>query len=105
AEVTYGPLRTLHHHALSDVVTVLGLANLVLGYVTGVALGCVAVAGRGRRRLAAWAFLMPIYWLLISLAAYRALAQLATTPYSWEKTQHRPRAAFTTGFPETRTGA
>lgn len=94
AEAAYGPLRTLHHHMLSDIVTVLGVINLVLGYVTGVALGCVAVAGRGRHRLAASALLMPAYWLLISLAAYRALYQLAVSPYSWEKTQHRPRAAF-----------
>lgn len=99
AEVAYGPLRTLHHHALSDIITVLGLANLVLGYVTGVALGWVAVAGRGRRRLAVSALLMPAYWLLISLAAYRALFQLASSPYRWEKTQHRPRAAFTAQIP------
>lgn len=94
AEATYGPLRTLHHHTLSDIVTVLGIVNLILGYVSGVALGCVAVAGRGRPGLALWALLMPAYWLLISLAAYRALLQLASSPYRWEKTQHRPRAAF-----------
>lgn len=94
AELAFGPLQALHHHALADAVWVIGIINLVLGYVTGVALGCVAVAGRGRRGLAVWTLLMPAYWLLISLAAYRALYQLASTPYSWEKTQHRPRAAF-----------
>lgn len=94
-EAAMGPLSTLHHHTLSNAVKVLGIVNLFLGYVSGVALGCVAVAGRGRLGLAAWAFLMPLYWLLISLAAYRALFQLASAPYSWEKTQHRPRAAFT----------
>jgi hypothetical protein len=99
AEITYGPLRTLHHHTLSDIVTVLGVINLVLGYVSGVVLGCVAVAGRKRPGLAVWALLMPVYWLLISLAAYRALFQLASTPYNWEKTQHRPRAAFTAPRP------
>jgi hypothetical protein len=93
-ELAYGPLRTLHHGPLSDLVMVVGIINLVLGYAMGVALGCVAVAGRGRHALAAWAFLMPVYWLLISLAAYRALLQLASAPYTWEKTQHRPRAAF-----------
>lgn len=95
AEAAYGPLQTLDHHALSEAVTVLGLVNLVLGYVSGVALGCVAVAGRGRSGLALWALLMPAYWLLISLAAYRALFQIVTAPYRWEKTQHRPRATFT----------
>jgi cellulose synthase/poly-beta-1,6-N-acetylglucosamine synthase-like glycosyltransferase len=101
AELSYGPLRTLHHGTLSDLVMVVGIINLVLGYATGVALGCVAVAGRARLGLAAWAFLMPVYWILISLAAYRALLQLASAPYSWEKTQHRPRAAFATGQGKT----
>lgn len=30
----------------------------------------------------------PIYWLLISLAAYRALWQLIRDPFRWEKTPH-----------------
>jgi hypothetical protein len=94
AEVAYGPLISFDQHALSDAVKVIALTNLVLGYVSGVALGWVAVAGRKRRRLAVWALMMPLYWLLVSLAAYRALRQLATAPYRWEKTQHRPRAAF-----------
>jgi hypothetical protein len=31
---------------------------------------------------------MPLCWLLVSAAAYRALWQLATDPYFWEKTEH-----------------
>jgi cellulose synthase/poly-beta-1,6-N-acetylglucosamine synthase-like glycosyltransferase len=94
-ELTFGPLTSLQHETLSGAVKWIGAINLVLGYVSGVALGCVAVAGRGRLKLAGWAIFMPIYWLLISLAAYRALFQLVATPYRWEKTHHRPRAAFT----------
>lgn len=99
AEAAFGPLATFDHPGLSDAVTVVALANLVLGYATGVVLGCVAVRGRGRPRLALWALLMPLYWLLISFAAYRALYQLARAPFTWEKTQHRPRAAFTRSAP------
>ncbi len=95
AELTFGPILKMHPGPLSDFVKVFSITNLVLGYVTGVALGCVAVAGRRRLRLAASAWMMPAYWLLISLAAYRALFQLVSTPYSWEKTPHRPRATFT----------
>ena len=94
ADFTLGPFVTLGNDTLSRVVKVVTAANLVLGYASGVALGCIAMAGRGRQRLAAWALLMPIYWLLISIAAYRALYQLVFAPYRWEKTQHRPRAAF-----------
>jgi hypothetical protein len=28
------------------------------------------------------------YWLLISMAAYRALWQFATARFEWEKTEH-----------------
>jgi hypothetical protein len=46
---------------------------------------------------------MPLYWLLISVAAYRALWQFMTAPFTWEKTEHglvargnRARVAATT---------
>lgn len=71
----------------------IGAFNLAAGYLTGLALGLVAVLGRGQHRLAAHTILMPIYWLLISAAAYRALWQLAAAPYLWEKTEHRGRPA------------
>jgi len=32
--------------------------------------------------------LTPVHWLLLSLAAWRALYQLAAAPYAWEKTEH-----------------
>jgi hypothetical protein len=31
---------------------------------------------------------MPVYWLLLSIAAWRALYQLVADPYVWEKTEH-----------------
>jgi hypothetical protein len=35
-----------------------------------------------------WALLSPLYWLMMSLAAYKALAQLVYKPWYWEKTEH-----------------
>jgi hypothetical protein len=32
--------------------------------------------------------LTPLHWLLLSLAAWRALFQLIIAPYTWEKTEH-----------------
>jgi cellulose synthase/poly-beta-1,6-N-acetylglucosamine synthase-like glycosyltransferase len=75
----------------------LGIFNLATGYVTAVALGGAAVSARGGRALATHALLMPIYWLLVSLAAYRALWQLVTAPYLWEKTEHAARARGNSG--------
>ena len=77
---------------LDDVMTraLLGVDafTLAAGYLISVALGLIGLA---RRRLlsCAWVLLLiPIYWLLLSLAAWRALFQLLRDPYRWEKTEH-----------------
>lgn len=70
----------------------LGIANLIVGYFSAIALGAFAVRRLPQIRDLAWhALLMPAYWLLISLAGYRALWQLATDPFAWEKTPHQGR--------------
>jgi hypothetical protein len=84
----------------------IGIFNLIAGYLSAIALGTVAAARRGRLRLAAHALMMPAYWLAISLAAYRALWQLASAPYYWEKTEHGgPAAAHASGASERVKGA
>jgi cellulose synthase/poly-beta-1,6-N-acetylglucosamine synthase-like glycosyltransferase len=62
--------------------------NLGVGYAASILVGALAVWRRGHRGLVPFALLMPLYWLLISAAAYRALWQLAHDPYLWEKTEH-----------------
>jgi hypothetical protein len=64
--------------------------NLGAGYLISILVGALSVWRRGRRGLVLSALLMPLTWLLISAAAYRALYQLATNPYLWEKTEHGP---------------
>jgi ABC-type dipeptide/oligopeptide/nickel transport system permease component len=66
----------------------IGVFNLIVGYLSAIWLGAAACARRGQRLLSAHAILMPLYWLAISLAAYRALWQLARAPFYWEKTEH-----------------
>jgi cellulose synthase/poly-beta-1,6-N-acetylglucosamine synthase-like glycosyltransferase len=58
------------------------------GYLVSILVGAVSAWRRGQPGLALSALLMPFCWLLISAAAYRALYQLATAPYRWEKTAH-----------------
>jgi hypothetical protein len=48
----------------------------------------VAVFRRGLYHLLPYAFLNPLYWLLHSVAAYKALWQLFFKPSYWEKTRH-----------------
>src|SRR5690606_21344146 len=62
--------------------------SLVLGYGVAATLGTIGLARRGLIRVAWVLALMPIYWLLLSLAAWRALYQLAVAPHHWEKTEH-----------------
>ena len=62
--------------------------NLAFGYAVSILVGVISVWRRRRADLAVHALLMPLYWLLISFAAYRALYQLARDPYLWEKTEH-----------------
>jgi hypothetical protein len=71
----------------------IGIFNVIAGYLSAIALGGVSAVRRGRLGLAAHALLMPVYWLGISFAAYRALAQLVWAPYYWEKTEHFAQAA------------
>jgi cellulose synthase/poly-beta-1,6-N-acetylglucosamine synthase-like glycosyltransferase len=67
-----------------------GLAwfDLLTGYLASMALGFLSARGRGYRHLLKDVPLMPLYWLLISAAAYRAVWQFMTARFEWEKTEH-----------------
>ena len=77
---------------LELVLLTLAAFNLAAGYFSAMALAAIAVCRRRRFSLAFDVALMPFYWLLISLAAYRALLQLLRYPYLWEKTPHASRS-------------
>ena len=63
-------------------------ATAALGYLTSVAIGWVGLSRRGLRA-SAWVLARtPLHWLLLSLAAWRALYQLFAAPFAWEKTEH-----------------
>ena len=90
----------LGYHALSGnllqpsetmagtVLWTIAVVNLAIGYGVSILVGIISVWRRRRRDLAFSALLMPVYWLLVSIAAYRAVWQLARHPYLWEKTEH-----------------
>ena len=48
-------------------------------------LGCMR---RNQFDLVKYAMIIPFYWLLMSLAAWKALYQLLVKPHYWEKTVH-----------------
>jgi len=75
--------------SLAAILTGVSLFNLAAGYFAMAILGQRALRLRGREREAAALALLPVYWLMTSVASYRALAQLFIRPHHWEKTPHR----------------
>ena len=66
----------------------LTLLNFVIGNVVMIYLSMMGPYKRGTFYLVLWALLNPVYWLLHSIASYKALWQLLTNPHYWEKTEH-----------------
>ncbi|QQS15594.1 MAG: glycosyltransferase [Candidatus Moraniibacteriota bacterium] len=67
---------------------VIGFINLVLGngiYMLIHALGAIKTK---RYHLLFMTPFIPLYWFLISFASYRAIWQIFSAPYAWEKTAH-----------------
>jgi len=62
--------------------------NILTGYASSTVLCSIGLSRRGLLRCAWVLLLMPLHWLLLSLAAWRALYQLIVAPSLWEKTEH-----------------
>jgi hypothetical protein len=64
------------------------VATLFCGYASTMALDVVGLRRRGLLAYGWVLLLTPLYWFLLSLAAWRALFQLIHDPQRWEKTEH-----------------
>ncbi|PWR20864.1 glycosyltransferase family 2 protein [Zavarzinia compransoris] len=69
-------------------VTAIGLMSWGLGNFTLLYLAMIAPFRRGWFGLTPWALTTSFYWILVSVAAWRALWQWLHRPFHWEKTQH-----------------
>jgi cellulose synthase/poly-beta-1,6-N-acetylglucosamine synthase-like glycosyltransferase len=88
----YFPLRPILADVYQEIfpkpVLYLGLTCLFVGnffYLYTLLIGCMK---REQYGLIKWALFAPIYWAMMSIAAYRALYQLFLKPHYWEKTKH-----------------
>jgi cellulose synthase/poly-beta-1,6-N-acetylglucosamine synthase-like glycosyltransferase len=87
AMLTHTPLwssNTLTGMVLSSIY----VSTATLGYLVSIGFGWMGLARRGLLANAWVLVLTPLHWLLISVAAWRALYQLVVAPYVWEKTTH-----------------
>lgn len=78
----------LYHTLFPTFVLYMGMACFIFGnffYMYSHMIGCMK---RGHYSLAKWTLLIPLYWLMTSVAAFIALYQLVFKPHHWEKTKH-----------------
>ena len=66
----------------------LSLANLLMGNGLLIYLTMIAPLRRNWTDLAPWGLTVIGYWVLMTIASYKALNQLLFNPFYWEKTQH-----------------
>ena len=74
--------------ALASQVSAVAAVVLLLGNVVFIA--AAAISGRRPGQRGSWgpALLVPLYWLMLGVAAVRAVVQLLHKPHLWEKTAH-----------------
>jgi len=86
AAVTGYPILSADEPSIA--LTSLFATSLLAGYVISISLGLRGLARRGLLPHA-WALaFVPVHWVLLSLAAWRAIYQLIRDPQGWEKTEH-----------------
>ncbi|EGL64330.1 glycosyltransferase [Agrobacterium sp. ATCC 31749] len=66
--------------------------NIVGSYTIFVLMGRSRMIAYERRQVGRRWLAMPLYWLMLSVAAWRAVVELKTRPFVWNKTPHVPVA-------------
>jgi glycosyltransferase XagB len=74
--------------AFPEPLLTLGMLSLLVGNFALLLAHVSAVYQQRRYDLVRYALLLPAYWLLASLGAWRGVAQLVSRPHFWEKTRH-----------------
>ena len=69
---------------------VIDFVNIACGYVSFLLLGWQPLRPVERKGFWRVVLLTPIYWLMLSWAAWRSVLQLCRNPHHWEKTPHVP---------------
>lgn len=70
------------------IILYLSLMNLLIGNGLLIYLTMIAPFRRSWSDLAPWGITVVGYWVLMTIASYKALSQLLFNPFYWEKTQH-----------------
>jgi cellulose synthase/poly-beta-1,6-N-acetylglucosamine synthase-like glycosyltransferase len=76
------------HQEFPAVVNYLAALNLLIWNFAFVYAAAAGVARRKLWSLVFYAFISPLYWVLLSWATWKGAIQLVTRPFYWEKTIH-----------------
>jgi cellulose synthase/poly-beta-1,6-N-acetylglucosamine synthase-like glycosyltransferase len=60
----------------------------IIGQAAMLAIAAMALRDAGRLAMLPWLAMLPFYWPLGAVAAYRALLEIVTRPFHWTKTEH-----------------
>ncbi|RVU00462.1 glycosyltransferase [Mucilaginibacter limnophilus] len=71
-----------------DWVLFMSIFNLIVGNILMIYVNMMAVFKRRFYDLILFSIANPVYWLMHSIASYKALYQLVVKPFYWEKTNH-----------------
>jgi glycosyltransferase XagB len=80
--------RQFHFWNIASQIFFLCTIVLILGNIFFVLMHVAACIRARMPSMIPLALLMPFYWILISIAAYKGFLQLFFKPFYWEKTQH-----------------
>ena len=87
--ITLAPVVGNFFHALYPApIFYMSIGCFVFGNFLYVYSYLVACVRRQHYQLMPWVLLVPVYWIMMSVAASVALFQLILKPFYWEKTQH-----------------
>jgi glycosyltransferase XagB len=71
-----------------SIVFYMAVTSLIFGNFMFIYYYMIGAAKRGHWGLMKWLYLIPVYWLMVSIAGCMALYQLIVKPHYWEKTIH-----------------
>lgn len=74
----------------------LAIVNFIVGTAGMIGASMITAFYRGNVKMILASFTSPVYWMLMSIASYRALFQLIFYPSYWDKTEHGISAVVNT---------
>lgn len=74
-------------HAMA-IVEQVNIFALIVGNTLFISFAVIAPLKRGWKDICVFGVTAPIYWILTSIAAYKAIWQILFKPFYWEKTDH-----------------